>query len=254
MSHYQSVLLEREDNRVMVDRKEIEKLYKSEGFDYRPTSQDANETEFYDRAADKPIKRRLDVVVRTRVPGGKEYILYQETLRVEDELNNRLYFSPSELQGKFQEPVFRYEWSTDKRKKEAVEIVGHRTKYEHPFSKQEMQKILDRNTEEDANTKFILVLSGNQRHTGFTADEFLNRSFDELVTKVTTGEYPKAAEKKSEIKEIKKGLIAEVEKDSEEESRYAEIVRAVDEETHATEEAAASQPQQPKKSFGKRHR
>ena len=243
----------------MVDRKEIEKLYTSEGFEYRPKPQDQNETEFYDRATDKEIRRRLDKVVRTKVPGGKEYILYAETLLVEDDLNNRLNFTPTELQGKFPKPLFRYEWSTDKRKKQAVEIVGHKTEYEHPFSKQEMQKILDRNTEEDADTQFVLIVGANSRHTGFSADEFLNRSFDELVAKATTGEYPekKPQPQQKEIKEVKKGLVAEVEKNSssaEEESKYAEIVRAVDEETHATEEAQEPAPPQSNKkpSFGKR--
>lgn len=248
----------------MVDRKEIEKLYTQEGFEYRPTAQDRNEAEFYDRVEDKNIRHRLDKVVRTKVPGGKEYILYKDTLITEDQLGNKLNFTSTDLRGKYQKPQFSYEWDQETRKKKAKDIVGHKTEYEIPFSKENMQKVLDINTEEDANTQFVLIVGANSRHTGFDADEFLNRSFDELVAKATTGKYPEKKpqqqQPQKEIKEVKKGLIAEKEvvdekgSSSEEERKYAAIVRAVDEETQTPEEEESEpqQQQQKKSSFGKK--
>jgi hypothetical protein len=257
-----------------MDRKEIEKLYTSKGFPYRLTPQDQNEADFYDRAEGKEIHRRLEKVIRMRVPAGagknKEVIVYNETLMVQDKLGNWLYLNKDE-QGKFPDPQFRYEWDQEARKERATSILGHNIQYEFPFSKQKMQEILDSNTEEEAETQFILMPTANTntRYSGFTADEFLNRSFDELLTKGKTGEYPEelmrkedknqeeksSQSEKKQIKEVKKGLIAEVEeKDSEEERKYADIVRAVDEETHAeekTERQEQPEPQQ-KKSFGKK--
>jgi hypothetical protein len=199
-----------------MDRKEIEQLYTSKGFEYRATPQDMNEADFFERSEGKEIRHRLDKVVRTKV-GNKEYVLYAETLLTEDKLGNILNYPVSGLRGKYQKPTFTMEWDTELRKEVARSLVGHKTEYEIPFSKQNMQDVLNINTEDENEPSFVLLVGSNARYGGFTADEFLNKSYDELVTKATTGEYPKNPKQQEQqeqqqrrpIREIKKGLIIE---------------------------------------------
>jgi hypothetical protein len=159
-----------------------------------------------------------------------------------------------ETVGTHKEPTFSMRYDSETGQAAAAAISGEKVVYDIPATPENLQKVLDKDTE-GTDTVFTLA-DGSAKYNGFTREEFITKHFDDLLLKATTGVYPaqakpfgsKEAEKKEEkdkdeakagekivgegkriMKEIKKGLVAETEEGSQEEKEYEKLSKKLNE-------------------------
>jgi len=183
--------------------------------EYEPTPEEIGKWRFDQRRdTGKQLRHAINQIYRVKV-GSKEFILYNEIQKSEDKMGNEL--SHPQLVGRYQHPDFLKRYDEESGHAVSASLNGTRTVYEIPFSRENIQEILEMETE-DSDPQLV-VASGRVKYSGmYNIHDFMNRSFEDLMTKGQTGQYPTtitAAEPK--IKEVKKGLL-KVEPETEEPS------------------------------------
>ena len=154
----------------------IEAEYKKAGFPLPTTPQDTRELAFKRltrKNADKNEKV-INQVWRVSAGRDKDYIVYEEKEIGLDHQDNEV--SMVRTIGKYSKPTFRNK-NNAYGEPIATEFVGEKTIYEIPYSKQKMREILD--SGDSSNTTFVLQV-GNQKFGDYGAEDFINKSFEEL--------------------------------------------------------------------------
>jgi len=242
----------------MVHPKTLE-LYRDAGFEYRLTTEDFVKERFEQMTAStkEPTRYAIHQMYRVR-QGPRDYVVYDQMIMKSDMPGNiRTHY---ETVGTHPEPTFTYRYDQETGKTAAAAIAGTKTVYDIPATRENMQQILDKDTEE-TETNFT-IQDGPMKYAGFTREEFVSKHFNDLLTKATTGQYPdsptpfgqeevrakqtalqeeeddkndKAGERrripgggKPYMKQIKKDLVAETEEGSEEEKEYEKLGKKLD--------------------------
>lgn len=231
--------------------------YRKANMEYRLTTEDYVEDDWIrktgqDLPIPRPIRKRINTVYRKKVGAKQEYLLYNET-QIGTNENGNQDFHFSRTVGAYDLPRFETKYNNEQRKYVPYSISGQQRKYSIPFSNENLQKILtgqstgapsERSADagiEEHDTKFVLD-AGYARFGGFTADDFFNRTWDELMTKATTGKYPEAEKKVQEkqrekpavattkkVKQVKRGLVSTAAVAAEAEEAATDIEPAVEE-------------------------
>lgn len=195
-----------------MNKQEIMETYKKLPFEYVETTEEVAEMKFNLSARDPTkIAHRVSQVYRVRKGNNtkREFILYNDLKIVEDNIGNRKTLPV--LEGKHEEPILEYELD-ESNVKQVKAIRGKKWVYDIPYSRENMIKVLsinDPDDEEEIDQSFVLD-AGFQKFGGFSAEEFVNKSFDELLIKAQTGKYPKKDEPMDEpLKDVTDEVIAE---------------------------------------------
>jgi hypothetical protein len=230
------------------------KAYSNAGFD--PTDytsvQDKVIQEFRRATQGSDTKKRIDQVYRVK-KGAKDFIFYNVTEIGTDLPGNEQ--TCSYTVGYYDKPVFNQQYQRDGTVI-ATSIAKTERVYEIPFSRKNLQRILDSATIE-SEPVFTLIL-GSAKHGDFTKEEFLERHIDDLSEKVTTGRLPTEkkplrsdAEVEQEMREFRKRADAENEKKPRSGRRTLEeelSVGGLEEDDEPSEEVAKAYGAEPEKS------
>lgn len=195
-----------------MNKQEIMEAYKKLPFEYIETTEEVAEMKFNLSARDpSKVKHRVSQVYRVRKGNNtkREFILYNDLKIVEDNIGNRKTLPV--LEGKHEEPILEYELD-ESNVRQVKAIRGKKWVYDIPYTRENMIKVLsinDPDDEEEIDQSFVLD-AGFQKFGGFSAEEFVNKSFDELLIKAQTGRYPKKDEPLDEpLKDVSDEVIAE---------------------------------------------
>lgn len=153
--------------------------YSQAGFDIPPTPQEANELVFRrktKRAKEGEIKKFINQVWRISKGGKEEFIIYEQKEVGADLAGNEDTFTS--MVGRYDMPKFRKVYNNVSGEVDAVNLSGTETVYEIPYSKKNMEEVL--NSGNSDNTAFTLW-AGNRKYGGFTRDDFVDKSLDELI-------------------------------------------------------------------------
>ena len=155
-------------------------VYTKNGLEYVVSAEDRTEEMFRGKAQERPIKHRIECIIRQKT-GGKEYLIYQETLLSTDYKENRI--SWFHTVGKYQMPIVHKEYSEEEQKPVAVGVEEFDTVYEFEFTEDKLKELLE-NTYD--HTKFY-VSDGNIIYGSFGLEEWKGKDFDALHHKGKTG-------------------------------------------------------------------
>lgn len=157
----------------------VKQAYKENKFDIPANPQDTNHEIFVRktrRARPEDIKTFINQVWRVSQGPKKDFIFYEKKTVIPDLAGNEE--TDTELVGRYEMPRFRNIYNNQTGEPEATALRGFETEYDIPFSKENMEEIL--NSGDSSNTVFTLSLGG-RKYGGFDANDFTNRSFDELT-------------------------------------------------------------------------
>lgn len=179
--------------------------YSRAGFDpsdYMST-EDRVFQEFKRRTQGSDIERRIDQVYRVK-HGTRDYIVYNMTEVGRDLPGNEV--TASHMEGVYEKPEFKRTYNQRTGQVEAQSLTKRTKVYEIPFSKRNLERILKSATI-DSSPAFTLDV-GYTKFGGFTAQEFLTRSFEDLYEKATTGRLPEQARPLPDDNEVDKEMRA----------------------------------------------
>jgi len=204
---------------------EVVKAYNEAKFPIPQSPQDVGEATYRQKtkkAREDEIKKTINQVWRTSMGPNKDFIFYEYKETAPDFAENPTDHTFQE--GRYDKPKFKNVFNAQSGEPEATTLSGFETKYDIPYSKGKMQEILD--SGDSSNTFFTLVV-GNRKYGGFTAEDFVNKPYDELVEMAVYGNVrPKVSrpdllkaqqERENELKENER-LIAEDAK-----ARFAQV-------------------------------
>lgn len=156
----------------------VKQAYNEAGFQIPATPQDAREENFRRRTkrAEDKIQKFINQVYRISQGPKKDFIFY-ELKEVGNDLAGNEDTLTTQI-GRYDMPKFRKLYNNATGEAEAVQLAGTETVCEYPYSKAEMERILNSGNSE--NTTFTLIM-GNRKYGGFTREDFINKSFDELA-------------------------------------------------------------------------
>jgi hypothetical protein len=204
----------------MVHEKVIE-AYKAANVDYIETADDMAEQNFYrlttwtgvaGSRTSQPIKKTVGAVYRTKI-GNKEYMYYSEKMEAYDRLGNPQ--SHTKIHGKYEKPDFRMEVDPRTNISSGKEVTGHRTVYYIEYSRNLLESILEAsdnnyistqeegvmvNAEVERREFFYIVLAGGQSYGPYSRGDYLDGTYDELLSIGKTGKT---------LKEIRSGSVSD---------------------------------------------
>lgn len=162
---------------------EVERAYREAKFQVPANPADTNQEIFRRktrRARDEDKQFFINQVWRVSQGPKKDFIFYERKTVIPDLAGNNE--NDTEIVGRYDKPKFRNIYNNSTGEPESVALAGFETVYDIPYSKEKMQEILDSGNSSD--TVFTLSIgtqSGARKYGGFSADDFVNRSFDELT-------------------------------------------------------------------------
>jgi hypothetical protein len=174
--------------------RKVRQEYEKHKFEVPANPADTNQEIFRrktKRARPEDIKVYINQVWRTAQGPKKDYIFYERKVVIPDLVGNE--DTDTELLGKYEMPRFRNIYNNQTGDAESIALAGFETQYDIPYSKEKMEEILtEAEIERDGDdkpvkvpvdaTNTIFTLSiGGRKYGGFSADDFINRSFDELT-------------------------------------------------------------------------
>jgi len=155
-------------------------IYDDNNLFYLETAHDQTEKLFKEKSKDRPIKTRVDAIYRLKV-GGEEYLYWSETQFGTDYMGNRI--SWFNQVGKWDLPIVHKEYFPDQNKSIATNIDDFEEQFDYPFTKEKLEELLKLSHHKT----MYMIDSGYIKYGSFSRDEFLNKSFDELLYKGKTG-------------------------------------------------------------------
>lgn len=157
--------------------------YNEAGFKKDETPQEAIRKVFEQKTKRSEPKYVINQVWRVSRGPDKEFIVYDRLTIKEDVVGNEEKLP--EMVGMYERPRFQKQFDPQSGDTIAVHVKGHDDVYDIPFSKAKMKEILE--SGDSSNTKFVLN-TGSARYSGiFSADDFINLSYEELFHKATVG-------------------------------------------------------------------
>lgn len=158
-------------------------VYNEAGFKKDETPQEAIRKVFEQKTKRSEPKYVINQVWRVSRGPDKEFIVYDRLTIKEDVVGNEEKLP--EMVGVYERPRFQKQFDPQSGDTIAVHVKGHDDVYDIPFSKAKMKEILE--SGDSSNTKFVLN-TGSARYGGiFSADDFINLSYEELFQKATGG-------------------------------------------------------------------
>ncbi len=161
-----------------------EKKYKQADFQLAlESASDQNEATFFEKAklAKQAVTREITAIYRLK-KAQQEYFYYGEELRSKDNLGNMI--DHYRTVGLYKDPSFRYQLNQDGNKV-ATEIQNLETVYEYKWPDDwttELESLVSENVS-------LTVITPSRKYGGFTLDDFIHRSFDELLVFGKFGTY-----------------------------------------------------------------
>lgn len=201
---------------------------------YEPSPEEINEWKFHQkRNKEVDVIHSINQIYRIKV-GSKEYLMYNEIMRSTDMMGNTL--SHPALRGRIEAPEFTKKYDEEMGKAVATSLLGKKTVYEIPFSRQAVLDILA--LDKSDSTPSLVVASGRVKYSDmFTLNEFMTRSVDDLMVKGATGQFPNNnsnnpstganEQPQPKVKEVKRGLVKTSET-TEEHTSTDEVVTGVE--------------------------
>lgn len=196
--------------------------YNKAGVEFQMTTQDQVEQDFMRRTKGSTIQRRIDQIYRTK-NGDRDYIVYNVTEIGKDLAGNE--YSLTKTEGKYELPIFNRQYDNRTGEVQATSIARSETKFEIPFSRRNIERILKSGTI-PTETKFVLD-AGYAKFGGIPPHEFMGRHFDDLYEKATVGKMPEKLRELPDDDEVERDMRHA---SSEEKPRDAPVVEAYDEE------------------------
>lgn len=178
----------------------VVQAYSRAGFDasdYASTN-DKVVAEFKRKTQGSTIERRIDQVYRVK-RGNRDYIVYNVTEIGSDLAGNE--HTCARTEGFYDKPEFSRVYDNRSGEIVATNISKTIRVYEIPFSRRNLQKILDSGTAQESEPVFTLD-AGSSKHGGFTAHDFMHRAWDDLYEKATTGKLPNDLKKLPDDDEV----------------------------------------------------
>lgn len=157
----------------------VKEAYTKAGFPIPATPAEANEELFRrrtKRAKDEDVKVYINQVWRASQGPKKDFIFYEKREVIPDLVGNDNTLTT--LEGRYSMPKFRNVYDNATGDSTSIQISGYETVYDIPYSPEKMREILE--SGDSTNTSFVLIL-GTTRYGSFTAEDFVERSFEELT-------------------------------------------------------------------------
>jgi hypothetical protein len=179
----------------------VKEAYRVAGFQIPANPADTNEEIFRrktKRARPEDVRVVINQVWRTSQGAKKDFIFYEKKEIIPDLAGND--DTCTIIEGKLEMPKFRNVYNNQTGDVESVALAGFETEYDIPYSKENMNKILTEAEVEregqkpikvpvdSTNTVFTLVVGG-RKYGAFSAEDFVERSFDELTQLALYGTY-----------------------------------------------------------------
>jgi hypothetical protein len=158
---------------------EVKKLYEQNDFDLPlKSANDENLQAFWDKVAEskEPVNKEIYKIVRLKHK-GQEYFYYHIRYTSRDVLKNKIQAMEPD-KGYYDKPEFRHDVDPQTRKLRSTEIESTERIYELKWPvdfTEELQNLV-------TDTVDLLVIGIGRKYGGFSFDDFLDRSFDDLVT------------------------------------------------------------------------
>jgi hypothetical protein len=168
---------------------EILKAHATAGFEYVLTSTDRVAEYYKAVTANQPKQLHIDGIYRHKEGGfgeSSESLFWHQTVFSTDEDGNEA--NHYSVQGKYEKPIFQYQFDVISKKKKATGISRFETVYEVPFSKDKLDQFVAEKAI-DAKTNYY-VESMSTVYTVTNFEDFRNLSHDDLVWIARTGLRP----------------------------------------------------------------
>src|SRR5215212_719903 len=190
--------------------RKVKEAYEKNKFQVPTSPTDANYELFLrrtKRAKGEDIQVEITNVYRISTGPNKDFIFYHRKVIIPDLVGNKQVHS--EFVGRDEVPQFRYNYNVTG-EAEATTLSGFKTEYSIPYSPEKMREILTTATVErpddepvtvgadSSNTNFVLVVPGGRKFGNFAADDFINRSFDELSQFAANGTFVERSQQQEE--------------------------------------------------------
>lgn len=206
------------------------KNYKLAGLEAPLSAADINAIRFDKETQNQEKRYRINAVYRIRV-AGKENILFNATRIAQTQIGNEK--TDSGLYGRRSIRTWNYKLN-ESEQRVPINVASERTEYLIPFTTQTLQEILESGDANQQEPMFYVEIPGiGSPYGGFSAQEILTKSFDDLMYKGSNGFYPEKplqnpdaeanAVTTRKLVEDKKGLMKEKEY-TESPDRYSNIV------------------------------
>jgi hypothetical protein len=157
----------------------VKRAYEEAKFQVPANPADTNEEIFRrktKRARPEDVKVVINQVWRTSQGPNKDFIFYEKKEIIPDLAGNEDTLTKTE--GKYRMPKFTNVYNNQTGDVESVALRGFETQYDIPYSPQKMREILE--SGDSSNTIFTLVIN-DRKYGGFSAEDFIDRPYDELV-------------------------------------------------------------------------
>lgn len=235
-------------------------MYAEAGMSVPLKTEDQVKANFDRLTKGQPKKYRINQMFIVKHIDG-EYIVYDQITISQDFSGNEM--TCYERIGYHEEPKFNKIFDKDTGEFRAMSVSGSETVYDIPATKENIVKILEGPDVIPTNTNFVLDYT-NARYAGFTKEEFMNKSFDDMMFKFNNGYYKRETTKPSEdkVQQLKKDLIMTQKKEEDKgeqaikqgaEPDQKELEEQIQKESKEAEEEEQQQPQsKPTKLKGKR--
>jgi hypothetical protein len=167
----------------------VKKAYQDADFDVQQDTADIlrKNFELKTQRGNGQTRKRINQVWRVKPPGQKrDYIVYEYSLFADDMIGNE--HSITEHAGKAEYPRFSQQYDNETGKVSSSKLARTETVYYIPWTKSKMQEILD-SANLQSQINFTLD-AGHTKYGDFTAYDFTERHFDDLLEKARTGKFP----------------------------------------------------------------
>jgi hypothetical protein len=209
------------------------RAYTEAGFDLERqlTIDDKVEQEFKRKTQGSQLQRKIDQIYRVK-HGAKDYIVYNVTEFGLDLAHNE--FTHTKMEGVYEMPIFNRQYDNESGEVNATSIARWEKVYTIPFSRRNMQKIIN-SAEIPSEISFVLD-TRSAKFSGLPPYDFMNRHFDDLVDKATTGKFPDTPREVTSDDDVERQMVEARKKRKEAAKAKDRRVRTLDDEDEEDEE------------------